>query len=282
MVGQSVNVGLPASDAGSRLRLCNTTIPARGAGLRPGPTGFEPGEAFARSLDDSDPLAGFRDRFELPGPAGERVYLLGNSLGPLPRTTRGRGAGGARRMGGARRRELLRGRPALVRRGHPLPRARWPAIVGARPREVALTGTLTTNLHLLFASFFRPDGGRTRILMERPGVSLGPVRRRDAARLARHRSGRGPARGRARPARSGAGSRHRSGTGRTRGRSGDRVRGRRQLRDRRSARPRPHHQGGARGGGAGGLRPGPRGGQRAARPCTRPTSTSRRGAPTST
>ncbi|MGD8497065.1 MAG: hypothetical protein PVF05_12895, partial [Gemmatimonadales bacterium] len=49
---------------------------------------FEPGEAFARALDADDPLAPFRERFELPGPGDEHVYFLGNSLGPLPRTTR--------------------------------------------------------------------------------------------------------------------------------------------------------------------------------------------------
>ena len=41
-------------------------------------------------------------------------------------------------------------------------------IVGARPVEVALLNSLTVNLHLLFASFFRPDGRRRRILADGP------------------------------------------------------------------------------------------------------------------
>ena len=40
--------------------------------------------AQARALDAADPLAQFRDRFALPPGV---IYLDGNSLGPLPRTT---------------------------------------------------------------------------------------------------------------------------------------------------------------------------------------------------
>lgn len=50
------------------------------------PAGLEPGPDFARALDEADPLAGFRERFELPRGTGggPSVYLLGHSLGPLP------------------------------------------------------------------------------------------------------------------------------------------------------------------------------------------------------
>jgi kynureninase len=39
-------------------------------------------------------------------------------------------------------------------------------IVGALPIEVVVTHSLTTNLHLLMASFYRPEGKRTKILCE--------------------------------------------------------------------------------------------------------------------
>jgi kynureninase len=39
-------------------------------------------------------------------------------------------------------------------------------IVGADPSEVVVMNTLTINLHLLLASFYRPAGGRTRIVVE--------------------------------------------------------------------------------------------------------------------
>jgi kynureninase len=39
-------------------------------------------------------------------------------------------------------------------------------IVGASPDEVAAMGTLTTNLHLLMASFYRPTKEKTKIILE--------------------------------------------------------------------------------------------------------------------
>ena len=44
--------------------------------------------------------------------------------------------------------------------------ARSARVVGAHAHEVAVGGTLTGNLHVLMASFFRPAGDRTKILME--------------------------------------------------------------------------------------------------------------------
>lgn len=39
-------------------------------------------------------------------------------------------------------------------------------IVGALESEVAVMGTLTTNLHLLMASFYRPTKEKFKIIME--------------------------------------------------------------------------------------------------------------------
>lgn len=127
----------------------------------------EHGEAFARSLDADDPLCGFRDRFELPGEAGDRVYLLGNSLGPLPRATRA--AVAAELDAWAERGvESYFEPPRSWIEADSRHRRAMADVVGARPDEVALTGSLTANLHLLLASFFRPRGDRYRVLIERP------------------------------------------------------------------------------------------------------------------
>ena len=58
-------------------------------------------------------------------------------------------------------------------------------VVGALPTEVALLNSLTVNLHLLLASFFRPDGRRRRILTD------GPLFPSDRHALTTHLAGRG-------------------------------------------------------------------------------------------
>lgn len=131
--------------------------------------GLDDGEAFAKSLDGADPLAGYRDRFELPSGDSDEppVYLVGNSLGPLPRETRDAvgteldrwarsGVDGWFEQPGS-------WYTADERHLEPLSR-----LVGAKPREVAVMNGLTVNLHLLLASFFRPRGDRRKILIESP------------------------------------------------------------------------------------------------------------------
>ena len=127
------------------------------------------GEADALARDAADPLSGYRDRFLLPvGPDGAPViYLAGQSLGLQPRTARA-----------AIEIELdawaRRGVDAWFDPARPwftlTDRLRDPMarLVGARPSEVAILNALTVNIHLLLASFFRPDGRRRRILADGP------------------------------------------------------------------------------------------------------------------
>ena len=126
-------------------------------------------EAFALEQDAADPLASNRARFHIPvGPDGTpRVYLAGQSLGAQPLTARD--AVDAEMEAWARY-----GVEAHFHEGatwvsfdEPLrePTAR---LVGALPDEVSTLNTLTVNLHLLLASFFRPAGTRTRILIDAP------------------------------------------------------------------------------------------------------------------
>ena len=127
------------------------------------------GEASARALDAADPLAGWRERFLLPPGRGGRpkAYLAGMSLGAQPI--------GARQ---AIERELDRWARLGVD-GWFGPDDGWleadgrlremtAGIVGARPSEVATLNTLTIDLHLLLAAFYRPDGQRTAILVDAP------------------------------------------------------------------------------------------------------------------
>ncbi len=132
-------------------------------------TAAELGEDHARSLDAADPLAPFRERFILPTGADGRpkTYLAGQSLGAQPVTARAEveaelDAWARHGVDGwwASGRAWMEADDAI--------RAWTARLVGARPGEVATLNTLTVNLHLLFATFFRPSGERTAILMDAP------------------------------------------------------------------------------------------------------------------
>jgi kynureninase len=132
-------------------------------------TSFSADEAFARSLDEEDPLASFRTRFHVPrrDDGSEVVYLCGNSLGLQPKGVRA-----------AIERELLDWEEQAVE-AHFHGRTPWYSyhevfrepmgrVVGARPDEVVVMNGLTVNLHLLMATFFRPEGERRAIAIEDP------------------------------------------------------------------------------------------------------------------
>jgi len=123
--------------------------------------------AFAREADATDPLRGFRDEFLIPAQAGGNPvhYFCGNSLGLQPRG-----------VGEILERELAVWREQAVlghHRGdtpwyryHELLRAPLGRLVGALEHEVVCMNSLTVNLHLLMVSFYRPQGRRTRVLVE--------------------------------------------------------------------------------------------------------------------
>ena len=121
---------------------------------------------FAREMDANDPLKGFRDKFHLPNfMENEIVYFTGNSLGLQPKST------------ASYIKEELDAWAKFGVEGHFLAEKPWfsyheflsekaATIVGANPEEVVITHSLTTNLHLLMVSFYRPEGKRSKIICE--------------------------------------------------------------------------------------------------------------------
>ena len=115
----------------------------------------------AAELDAADPLAPFRDEFELP--AG--IYFVGNSLGALPRAARDHVAAEFDRWSSLGVEGHFTG--ALAWKDyHELLTAPLARLVGALPAEVVAMNALTVNLHLLMISFYRPTPTRHKLLIE--------------------------------------------------------------------------------------------------------------------
>ena len=128
---------------------------------------FEPGVEFARRMDREDPLAGFRERFHIPqtDDGGDEIYLCGHSLGLQPKIAADYVAA---ELDAWRR----RGVKGHFEGDHPwLPYHEFVAepmaeMVGGEPGEVVAMNSLTTNLHLMMVSFYRPGRACHKILME--------------------------------------------------------------------------------------------------------------------
>jgi len=129
---------------------------------------FQAGEGFAVDMDRRDPLAHFRDRFHFPKTkTGEPcIYLCGHSLGLQPKPA-----------ASFLERELHDWAQLGVE-GHFHAANPWmpyhrqltqqtAKLVGAEPIEVVVMNSLTVNLHLMMASFYRPTTQRHKILVER-------------------------------------------------------------------------------------------------------------------
>jgi kynureninase len=128
---------------------------------------FESTRTFAANLPSNDPLAAYRERFYIPkNPDGtDAVYLCGHSLGLQPKTAR------------AYLEQEMKDWERLGVEGHFQARHPWmpyhelltastARLVGTLPEEVVIMNSLTVNLHLLMASFYRPTRERHKILIE--------------------------------------------------------------------------------------------------------------------
>jgi kynureninase len=128
---------------------------------------FTPTRDFALDCDAADILAPYRRQFELPVNSSglPLIYLCGHSLGLAPRAALDYVS------------EELADWAALGVGGHHTATRPWidyaqnfsrglMHVTGALANEVVAMNSLTVNLHLMMASFYRPVGMRDKVLIE--------------------------------------------------------------------------------------------------------------------
>ncbi len=129
---------------------------------------FDFRNATAAEWDANDELGQFRSRFHFPKTVNgdEAIYLTGNSLGLQPKSVRGYIE------------QELKDWETLGVKGHLHAKNPWlpyhelltkqmSRVVGAKPIETVVMNSLTTNLHLLMVSFYRPSSSRYKIIIEK-------------------------------------------------------------------------------------------------------------------
>ena len=123
--------------------------------------------AYAKDQDVKDPLRSYRDKFHIPKDAegNNWLYFTGNSLGLQPKATK------------EYINQELSDWANFGVEGHFDAKNPWmkyhefltdnmAKIVGAKPIEVVIMNTLTTNLHLLMISFYQPTKTKYKIVIE--------------------------------------------------------------------------------------------------------------------
>lgn len=128
---------------------------------------YQDNQQYAAAQDAADTLSTFRERFNFPRRRNglDPIYLCGNSLGLQPRLA-------VEYV----QQELDNWREFAVD-GHFHSERPWisyhrqcvagfTALTGARPDEVVAMNTLTVNLHILMASFYKPTPKRRKIVIE--------------------------------------------------------------------------------------------------------------------
>lgn len=130
-------------------------------------TNYKTGLDYAKTQDQNDSLAKYRNQFHIPKDkeGNDWLYFTGNSLGLQPKSTQ------------KYIQQELNDWAKLGVEGHFEAKNPWmpyhefltesmAKIVGAKPIEVVVMNTLTTNLHLLMVSFYQPTKTKYKIVIE--------------------------------------------------------------------------------------------------------------------
>lgn len=128
---------------------------------------YENNLAYAQDQDKKDALAAYRDQFHIPKDdlGKDWLYFTGNSLGLQPKQTQ------------AYIQQELDDWAKYGVEGHFEAKNPWmpyhefltetmAEVVGAKNSEVVVMNTLTTNLHMLMVSFYRPTAKKFKIVIE--------------------------------------------------------------------------------------------------------------------
>ena len=128
---------------------------------------YENNLAYAQDQDKKDALAAYRDQFHIPKDdlGKDWLYFTGNSLGLQPKQTQ------------AYIQQELDDWAKYGVEGHFEAKNPWmpyhefltetmAEVVGAKNSEVVVMNTLTTNLHMLMVSFYRPTTKKFKIVIE--------------------------------------------------------------------------------------------------------------------
>jgi len=128
---------------------------------------YQPHLEFAKQQDELDDLSKYRNQFYIPKDknGNELIYFCGNSLGLQQKSTK------------SYIDQELQDWAHFGVEGHFEAKNPWlhyhefltdnmAKIVGAKPIEVIIMNTLTTNLHLMMVSFYKPTKTRHKILIE--------------------------------------------------------------------------------------------------------------------
>ena len=128
---------------------------------------YENNLAFVIQKDQEDPLKNYRKEFLIPtnDEGIELVYLCGNSLGLQPKKTSNY------------LQQELNDWAKFGVEGHTDAKNPWlpyhefltnsmAKIVGAKPSEIVIMNSLTTNLHLMMVSFYQPTKNKYKIVIE--------------------------------------------------------------------------------------------------------------------
>ncbi len=128
---------------------------------------YKSGLEYAIQQDRLDELSSYRSKFHIPKDknGNDWLYFTGNSLGLQPKTTQ------------AYLKQELDDWANFGVEGHFEAKNPWmpyhefltesmAKVVGAKPIEVVIMNTLTTNLHLLMVSFYQPTKTKYKIVIE--------------------------------------------------------------------------------------------------------------------